>query len=55
MVDPGTASCRKPFGRHRAQELAENRSFPVKSPAGTVLRKLQWYRGGGEVSESPVG
>ena len=43
------------FGRHRALELAENRSVPVKSPEDTVLRKLQWYRDGGEVSDRQWG
>lgn len=43
------------FRRHRPQELAENRSIPVKSAEDTVLRKLWWYRGGGEVSDRQWG
>jgi len=43
------------FGRHRAQELTENRSVPIKSPEDTVLRKLQWYRDGGEISDRQWG
>jgi hypothetical protein len=30
---------------------AKEREVPVKSPEDTVLRKLQWYREGGEVSD----
>lgn len=39
------------FARHRAEALLENRKVFVKSPEDTVLRKLQWYRAGGEVSD----
>jgi hypothetical protein len=40
----------------RAQQLPlqvdpDGRTFPVKSPEDLVLRKLLWYRAGGEVSE----
>ena len=34
---------------HRVDEL--NRSLMVKSPEDTLLRKLEWYRLGGEVSD----
>ena len=30
---------------------AKEREVPVKSPEDTVLRKLEWYRDGGEVSD----
>ncbi|MGH2353963.1 MAG: hypothetical protein ACRDI2_04955 [Chloroflexota bacterium] len=48
-----------PFDRSalaRARPLAVDvsegaRSFPFKSPEDLILRKLEWYRAGGEVSE----
>ena len=39
------------FARHRPELLLENRKVVVKSPEDTVLRKLQWYRAGGEISD----
>lgn len=41
------------FDRHRAEVVQTNpeRRVFVKSPEDTILRKLQWYRLGGEVSD----
>lgn len=42
--------------RVRTLDLAPGaRSFPVKSAEDRVLRKLEWYRAGGEVSERQWG
>ena len=38
------------FGRRRPFELAPGKTIFVKSPEDSVLRKLLWYRLGGEVS-----
>lgn len=38
------------FSRRRRFELGEGKSLQVKSPEDTVLRKLLWFREGGEVS-----
>lgn len=49
---------RSELSRARPQTLdvAEDaRAFFVKSPEDLVLRKLAWYRGGGEVSERQWG
>ena len=43
------------FRRHRAQPLLEGRPIIVKSPEDIVLRKLEWYRAGGEVSDRQWG
>lgn len=44
---------RSEFARGRPQRLTEDppRDVIVKSPEDTLLRKLQWYRLGGEVSD----
>lgn len=41
------------FRRRRSAKLAEDldREVMVKSPEDTVLRKLEWYRQGGEISD----
>lgn len=41
------------FKRHRPEKLDEDldREVMVKSPEDTVLRKLEWYRRGGEISD----
>ena len=39
------------FARRRPVEVRAGRRLFVKSPEDTVLRKLLWYRQGGEVSE----
>lgn len=39
------------FARSRAVEVRPGLSLFVKSPEDSVLRKLLWYRQGGEVSE----
>jgi len=39
------------FARRRSVEVRPGRRLFVKSPEDTVLRKLLWYRQGGEVSE----
>jgi hypothetical protein len=39
------------FGRKRAMDVGDGQSLVVKSPEDTVLRKLLWYRAGGEVSD----
>lgn len=38
------------FARRRPVELRPGRSVMVKSPEDTVLRKLLWFRAGGELS-----
>jgi hypothetical protein len=38
------------FSRRRKLELVPGRKLWVKSPEDSVLRKLRWYRDGGEVS-----
>jgi hypothetical protein len=42
---------RSEFGRRRRVEVRAGRFMFVKSPEDTVLRKLLWYRTGGEVSD----
>jgi hypothetical protein len=42
---------RSELQRGRRTELVAGRGVFVKSPEDAVLRKLQWYRAGGEVSE----
>jgi hypothetical protein len=42
---------RSEFTRRRRVEVRAGRSLFVKSPEDTVLRKLIWYRTGGEVSD----
>ena len=44
---------RSEFGRGRLQRLTDDppRDVIVKSPEDTLLRKLHWYRLGGEVSD----
>jgi hypothetical protein len=39
------------FDRRRAVVVREGRTIFVKSPEDTILRKLQWFRAGGEVSD----
>jgi hypothetical protein len=39
------------FARSRPVEVRSGRALMVKSPEDTVLRKLLWYREGGEVSD----
>jgi hypothetical protein len=39
------------FKRHKPHPLFDDRVVPIKSPEDTVLRKLEWYRSGGEVSD----
>jgi hypothetical protein len=39
------------FGNRRAVPLREGRSLVVKSAEDTILRKLLWFREGGEVSD----
>jgi len=39
------------FARRRLVSVAEGATLWVKSPEDSVLRKLCWYRDGGEVSE----
>lgn len=39
------------FSRRRAIEVREGRVLFVKAPEDTVLRKMLWFRQGGEVSE----
>ena len=46
--DPFDAS---EFARRRPVEVRPGLSLAVKSPEDTILRKLLWFRGGGEVSE----
>jgi hypothetical protein len=43
------------FARRRRIELAPDQSLFVKSPEDTVIRKLLWYRDGGEVSALQFG
>lgn len=38
------------FSRRRRVELRQGRSLFIKSPEDSVLRKLLWFRAGGEVS-----
>jgi hypothetical protein len=48
---------REEFARHRSEVVRadpECRAF-VKSPEDTILRKLQWYRQGGETSDRQWG
>lgn len=40
------------FARRRRVELQPGRLLAVKSPEDTVLRKLLWFRSGGEVAQS---
>lgn len=42
---------REEFARRRPVEVRPGRSIQVKSPDDTVLRKLLWYRAGGEASD----
>ena len=42
---------RSEFVRRRRVEVRAGRALFVKSPEDTVLRKLLWYREGGEVSD----
>lgn len=39
------------FSRRRSVVVREGRTLIVKAPEDTILRKLLWYRDGGEVSE----
>ena len=39
------------FARRRSVSVQDGRSLYVKSPEDTILRKLLWYREGGEVSD----
>jgi len=41
------------FSRHRAEiiQVEPERRIMIKSPEDTLLRKLQWFRKGGEVSD----
>ena len=39
------------FSRRRAIEVREGRVLFIKAPEDTVLRKMLWFRQGGEVSE----
>ena len=39
------------FGRRRAVVVRDGRTIFVKSPEDTILRKLLWFRSGGEVSD----
>lgn len=39
------------FSRRRPLEVQEGRNLFIKSPEDTILRKLLWYREGGEVSD----
>jgi hypothetical protein len=41
---------RSEFGRRRALTIAPGRTLHVKTPEDTVLRKLLWFRQGGEVA-----
>jgi hypothetical protein len=47
----GSPFDRSEFRRRRRVEVRAGRSMFVKSPEDTVLRKLLWYRTGGEVSD----
>lgn len=38
------------FSRCRLMEIKEGQQIQVKSPEDTILRKLLWFRAGGEVS-----
>jgi len=40
------------FSRRRSFDLGDGKSLQVKSPEDTVVRKLLWFRQGGEVSTS---
>jgi hypothetical protein len=40
------------FSRRGRVELAPGKSLAIKSPEDTVLRKLLWYRAGGETSST---
>jgi len=42
---------RSEFARRQRVEVRLGKSLVVKSPEDTVLRKLLWYRSGGEVSD----
>ena len=39
------------FSRRRGVTVREGRTLIVKAPEDTILRKLVWYRDGGEVSD----
>jgi hypothetical protein len=39
------------FNRRRAVVVRDGRTIFVKSPEDTILRKLVWFRSGGEVSD----
>jgi hypothetical protein len=39
------------FNRRRAVVIRDGRTIFVKSPEDTILRKLLWFRSGGEVSD----
>ena len=39
------------FSRRRAVPVREGRQLVVKAPEDTILRKMLWYREGGEVSD----
>ncbi len=39
------------FARARAETLVEGHDVLIKSPEDIILRKLQWYRAGGDVSD----
>lgn len=43
------------FARRQKLEVAPGQTLSVKSPEDTVLRKLLWYREGGEVSALQFG
>lgn len=42
---------RAEFARRRRVEVREGQGLFIKSPEDSVLRKLLWYRAGGEVSD----
>jgi hypothetical protein len=43
---------RSEFSRRKRASLGEQGSLDIKSPEDTVLRKLRWYRDGGELSQN---